>query len=585
MKKMKNSRFKRTHHKNKKPMLLVMLWMVAISISGQFVTDDFQLSPNLDNIVIEGQIKNTGQVRNTDIAQYSYYLPAGTAASSLKDTRWLRFMVKNIGSTDPDMELLKITVSNNDVISLWYSSSTLIVRRCISDTSYVDYKLLDQLFDFSQKSAKPYYNISFCFSANFMWFDVGAVTQANASPSSLFHSVCFFGVNSGGTNYMESIINPPDGNTVKLTFTNGRAEDTSNAINAGLYAVNFSDLRNLLQSCYVNQNCYSNTCERPTNLAAAKTSKKANISWTAPSSVPSNGYEYYISTSSATPTGNTEPSGEVTSPNTTSATITGLAPSTTYYFWVRSACSTSSKGPWSTSGSFTTYERQLIPNGLYNIKCQYEGYYMIDASTGAIVPGLQGHSLPSGIWLLTHLGNNLYTFSPQSSNTKYMNYTTTAEVNLVEAETPNQTAIKWKIIPNHDSPGFYHIHPYNRPLLYLYLDQDPLGFAIRVGLLGAQTDFQFLEFAGSTRAGGLSVDNEEEIGENIIEEQAMAVYPNPSDGDVAVVMTAAQKEKIRFTLIGVTGHPVFAAERMVEAGDQTISLNMKPLVSGIYIRY
>lgn len=239
--------------KNKTAMLLVALWMLAASISAQFVTDNFHVYlTNIDKVVVESSIKNTGQVRNSDLSEYSYFLQPTTAA---RDMRWLRFMVKNIGSSDADMQLLKISVGTNDVISLLYSSSTLIVRRYITNSSYVDYKLLDKLFDFSQKATKPYYQIGFCFGANFMWLDVAPTTSLNAPTSGFLHSVCFFGVNSGGTDYMSSIINPPNSATVKLTFTNGRSEDTSNAINGDLCAINSSDLRTLLQDCYIGGVC------------------------------------------------------------------------------------------------------------------------------------------------------------------------------------------------------------------------------------------------------------------------------------------------------------------------------------------
>lgn len=235
--------------KNKTTMLLVALWMLAASISAQFVTDNFHVYyTNIDRVLLEPNIKNTGQIRNSDLSEYSYFLQPTTAA---RDMRWIRFMVKDIRGSDADMQLLKISVGSNDVISLLYSASTLIVRRYITNSSYVDYKLLDKLFDFTQKDTTPYYQIGFCFGANFMWFDVAPTSSYNGPTSGFLHSVCFFGVNSGGTDYMSSIINPPNSTTVKLTFTNGRSEDSSNAPNADFCAINSSDLRTLLQDCYI----------------------------------------------------------------------------------------------------------------------------------------------------------------------------------------------------------------------------------------------------------------------------------------------------------------------------------------------
>jgi hypothetical protein len=256
---MKHLTIRQTRHKRTKPILLALLWAMAMSVSAQFVTDGFYAiarSNNLPYVVIDGAVKNTGQVRNTDIASYSYYLPVPTTTSLSYDTRLISFMVKNIGSTDADMDLLKITISNLDMVALRYSGSTLIVRRYISNTSYVDYKLLDKLFDFSQKSTKPYFNICFYLSANFMWFDVTPVSQNNSllTSTGFLHSVCFFGINYGGANYMASIISPT-ANNVKITFTNGHSEDLDDAANAQIYAINYSDLLPLLQNCFIGGVC------------------------------------------------------------------------------------------------------------------------------------------------------------------------------------------------------------------------------------------------------------------------------------------------------------------------------------------
>lgn len=80
---------------------------------------------------------------------------------------------------------------------------------------------------------------------------------------------------------------------------------------------------------------------------------KATISWTASTTVPANGYEYYYSTSSTAPANTTVPSGS-TAAGTVSANLTGLTPATTYYFWVRGNCNGTDKGVWSSSSTFAT---------------------------------------------------------------------------------------------------------------------------------------------------------------------------------------------------------------------------------------
>ncbi|MFC6267254.1 fibronectin type III domain-containing protein [Frigoriflavimonas asaccharolytica] len=81
-------------------------------------------------------------------------------------------------------------------------------------------------------------------------------------------------------------------------------------------------------------------------------STTATISWTAAIPVPTNGYEIYYSTNNTPPTAATIPN--VTGIVGNSTTISGLNPVSTYFVWVRSACSTIDKSTWSNVASFTT---------------------------------------------------------------------------------------------------------------------------------------------------------------------------------------------------------------------------------------
>lgn len=95
------------------------------------------------------------------------------------------------------------------------------------------------------------------------------------------------------------------------------------------------------------------TCWVPQAITVTSTTTStAAITWTAPSSAPSS-YDIYYSTSSTPPTSSTSP----TIPNVTgtSATLTALAPATTYYVWVRSNCGAGDTSVWSLqSVQFTT---------------------------------------------------------------------------------------------------------------------------------------------------------------------------------------------------------------------------------------
>ncbi|WP_130736398.1 GEVED domain-containing protein [Flavobacterium sp. J27] len=95
----------------------------------------------------------------------------------------------------------------------------------------------------------------------------------------------------------------------------------------------------------------------PTSIIANVTSQTdVDISWTAASPDPTNGYQYYIS-SSATPTPNsgTTPTGSVGAGITTT-TINGLTPGNTYYIWIRSNC-----GGGLGQGVWGTYVQFIMP--------------------------------------------------------------------------------------------------------------------------------------------------------------------------------------------------------------------------------
>ncbi|MCD1118056.1 T9SS type A sorting domain-containing protein [Chryseobacterium turcicum] len=103
------------------------------------------------------------------------------------------------------------------------------------------------------------------------------------------------------------------------------------------------------------------SCLDPSSVTASNiTSATADITWTAPTVVPGNGYELYYSTNSAFPTSTTPPT--FTGITGVSKALSGLSYNTPYYVWVRSVCSTTSKSAWSAVSSFTTLCGVIIPN-------------------------------------------------------------------------------------------------------------------------------------------------------------------------------------------------------------------------------
>ncbi|MDI1257314.1 MAG: fibronectin type III domain-containing protein, partial [Flavobacterium sp.] len=116
---------------------------------------------------------------------------------------------------------------------------------------------------------------------------------------------------------------------------------------------------------YINTALVS-TCGSPSGFAVSNiTSNSCKLSWTAPATAPSSGYDIYVGTINTTPTAATAATG--TTGTNLIQPLSGLNSSTTYYYWVRSNCGTS-KSAWVSGGSFTTNAALTCngaPYGLY----------------------------------------------------------------------------------------------------------------------------------------------------------------------------------------------------------------------------
>lgn len=125
----------------------------------------------------------------------------------------------------------------------------------------------------------------------------------------------------------------------------------------GIYYIGFQGYSNPNQSYIVIDDIsvtVSPTCFEPINLSVSSVgSNSLTLTWSPPNPVPSNGYEYFISTSSTPPNASTVPTGSVGA-GITSALLSGLQSSTLYYVWVRGNCGTGDKSVWSLIESFNT---------------------------------------------------------------------------------------------------------------------------------------------------------------------------------------------------------------------------------------
>lgn len=105
--------------------------------------------------------------------------------------------------------------------------------------------------------------------------------------------------------------------------------------------------------CIVTFEGITPSCEAPNNLKVSDvTATTAKINWDAPTTPPSGGYEYIVSTSSTYPSLSATPTGTIANTGTF-VNIASLSESTEYFVFVRSVCG-GTGGYWSDAISFKT---------------------------------------------------------------------------------------------------------------------------------------------------------------------------------------------------------------------------------------
>ncbi|MBD8083460.1 T9SS type A sorting domain-containing protein [Chryseobacterium caseinilyticum] len=204
----------------------------------------------------------------------------------------------------------------------------------------------------------------------------------------------------GGSNYAIQGIG-------RINRTNDNLE-SGNGTNPRLYqiplAISAANQSKLIQSIMVTKtgtggipNIFAfsadlyTSCPAPTNFTSTTTMNGASINWTAPSTAPSAGYQYYLTTSSTAPTATTTPTGSVAA-GTTSLTLPGLQTGQTYNLWVRSNCGTL-QGFWKMT-SFTTGQISVTYTaGDINTEYNSTG---LDTTSTTSCPGTMSITIPAG---------------------------------------------------------------------------------------------------------------------------------------------------------------------------------------------
>lgn len=146
-----------------------------------------------------------------------------------------------------------------------------------------------------------------------------------------------------------------------------------------------------------------NTCISPSGTAASSiTATTATISWTAPSSSPSSGYEYEVRTSGIAGSGTT---GLTTSGTTAAGVVTkdltGLSSSTTYSVYIRSNCGSGDYSGWTGVYNFTTELVVGLPySEPFTTTSTPSGYNISGWSISSIrgVTGNPGNNIYKNLW-------------------------------------------------------------------------------------------------------------------------------------------------------------------------------------------
>ncbi len=210
------------------------------------------------------------------------------------------------------------------------------------------------------------------------------------------------------------------------------------------------------------------------------------VSWTAPDSAPSGGYDYYLSTTDATPDSATVPTGASTE---ASATFTAT-PGVQNYFWVRSNCG-GELSPW--IGPLTFYAPQ-VPATL-----PFEEDFE-DVSGMAIFNGEETNKWYIGSVVNNGGSNSLYISSDDNVTNGYVNSETTRvhsfrDISVPAGVTELKVSFDWKAGGEDD---YDYLKVWAVPVTFVPTPGSEIstsnGIAVSDNLSGSGEDFQLAEY-------------------------------------------------------------------------------------------
>ena len=249
----------------------------------------------------------------------------------------------------------------------------------------------------------------------------------------------------------------------------------------------------------------------------------SNISWTAASPAPANGYQYYLSTSSTFPSAGTAATGS-TAAGVTTASLTGLTSGTTYYAWVRSNCGGGlGQGAWVGTLTFTQ-PTCVVGNGTgtTTLGCPF-------STAGGL--GLSGAD-PAAINCSTAACVNLeVTYAPIKQTTSYavasIAYAPPYQFNCMRNPVSVNTDDKWSPIIDLPFNFCFYGNTYNQCLIG---SNGIITFDTVGNIPGGTCDWSF--YAGGGTASNIPVAGHEALKENSIFGVFHDIDPKIAGGEV-----------------------------------------------------